>query len=100
MMFLLKWKCTLVSQNGSGPRCTLLVSDTALSVSHFLCVCMSASADGDQAHGTVVADLQLHLFLPILRLNRHLLFISGGCPKGKLKDTGNNRASGFEKYVG
>lgn len=55
-MFLLKWKCSLVSQNGSGPHCALLVSDIALSVSHFLCIYVSASADGDHVRGTAVAD--------------------------------------------
>lgn len=95
MIFLLKWKCSLVSQNGSGPRRVLLVSDIALSVSHFLCFHVSASADGDRGHGTAVADF-VAAFLIILRLNSHLLFVSGGHPKGRLKDTEKNLASGFE----
>lgn len=46
----------MVSQKGSGPRRALLVSDTAFSISCFLCIHVSASADGDHVHGTTVAD--------------------------------------------
>lgn len=94
-MFLLKWKCSLVSQNGSSPRHVLLVSDIALSISYFLCFHVSASADGDHGHGTAVTDFVVASLI-ILRLNRHLLFVSGGHPKGKSKDTENNLTSGFE----
>lgn len=56
MTFLLKWKCSLVSQNDSGPHHALLVSDIAFPISHFLFVHVSVSADGDHIHGTAVVD--------------------------------------------
>lgn len=50
-MFLLKWMCSRVSQNGSGPHRALLLSDTA-----FICLPLSASADGLCVHGMAVTD--------------------------------------------
>lgn len=100
MMFLLKDKCSLVSQSCSSPHHALLVSGMALSVSHSLCVHVSTSADGDCVHGTAVADFVAASISYCLETEQAPAIYFWWTSKRRVEGHKINLASGFEKYIG